>query len=64
MNLADKIVELFCNHDYQIIPEYDDAEERDNLVFELKKGESISFSRLHRCNKCRKEIMLGSGTNY
>jgi hypothetical protein len=53
--------QLFCNHNYKIPPEYDDQEERDTLVRELKQGESIAFSRLHRCEKCNKEKMIGSG---
>lgn len=42
-------------------PEFDDEDERNKLVSELKEGESISFSRIHRCTKCGKEKMIGSG---
>lgn len=60
--MKSKIKKLFCvQHDYSIPEELDDKEERSRLVLELKPGESISFSRLHRCKKCGKEKMLGSG---
>lgn len=57
-----KIQQFFCRHNYEIPKEYDDYEERNRLVSELKEGESISFSRIHRCTKCSKEKMIGSGT--
>lgn len=53
--------QLFCNHDYRIPKELDDEEDRNKLVAELKQGEMISFSRLHRCTKCNKERIIGSG---
>jgi hypothetical protein len=52
---------FFCSHKYKITKEHDDKEERNKLVNELKAGKSISFSRLHRCEKCDKEIMISSG---
>ena len=60
-NLSKWLQQLFCNHKYSIPTEYDDQEERDKLVSELKKGESIAFSLLHRCEKCNKEQVIGSG---
>jgi len=56
-----KLEQLFCNHDYMIPTEYDDEKERDRLVANLGDGESIAFVRLHRCTKCGKEKMIGSG---
>lgn len=58
-----KIREFFCKHDYIIMKEFDDDEERNKLVCELKSGEKIAFSRLHKCKKCFKETMIGSGWN-
>lgn len=52
---------IFCKHEYRIPKEYNDQDERDKLVSELKEGEMIAFSRLHRCKKCGKERMIGSG---
>ena len=43
------------------MPEFDDQEDRDRLVRELKEGESIAFSRMHECKKCYKQQMIGSG---
>lgn len=56
-----KLKQIFCKHEYRIPKEYDDHEERARLVGGLKDGEIISFSRLHRCKKCGKERMIGSG---
>ena len=53
--------QIFCKHNYRIPQEYDDREERDRLVRELEKGETIVFSRLHRCTNCGKERMMGTG---
>ncbi len=55
------IKQLFCIHKYIIMPEYDDEEERNKLISELREGESIAFSRRHKCKKCNKERMIGSG---
>ena len=62
--MIEKLKQIFCNHNYRIIPEFNDKEERNKLVSELKKGESIAFSRLHKCKKCSKEKMIGSGMHY
>ena len=59
--MIQRLKQFFCKHNYRIPKEYDDQEERDRLVSELKEGESIAFSRLHRCKKCGKERMIGSG---
>lgn len=56
--------QFFCVHDYRIPKEYDDQEERDRLTSELREGQSMSFIRLHRCTKCGKEKMIGSGMIY
>ena len=56
-----KLKQIFCIHNYKIMSKHDDQEERDRLVSELKEGEMIAFSRLHKCNKCNKEKMIGSG---
>lgn len=59
--MIQKLKQIFCKHEYRIPKEYDDQEERDRLVSELKEGEMIAFSRLHCCKKCGKERMIGSG---
>lgn len=59
--MIQKLKQIFCKHEYRIPKEYDDQEERDRLVSELKDGDMIAFSRLHRCKKCGKERMIGSG---
>ena len=59
-----KLKQIFCIHKYRIVPKYDDVEERNKLIGELKEGESIAFSRLHECKKCGKEKMIGSGLIY
>ena len=56
-----KLKQLFCKHAYTIMPEFDDEEERNKIIMNLKKGESIAFSRRHKCPKCDKERMIGSG---
>ena len=64
MKLKQFLKQLFCIHKYRIPKEHDDQEERNKLIGELEEGESIAFSRLHRCLKCKKETMIGSGMNY
>ena len=62
--MIQRLKQIFCKHNYRIPKEYDDREERNRLVSELKEDESIAFSRLHRCKKCGKELMIGSGMIY
>ena len=59
--MIEKLKQTFCIHDYRMMPKFDDQEERARLVSELKEGEMIAFSRMHKCKKCNKERMLGSG---
>jgi hypothetical protein len=53
--------QIFCNHDYEIVKEYDDFEERDRLVSNLAQNETIVFSRWHCCQKCGNKRIIGSG---
>ena len=55
----EKLKQFFCKHDYK--QEINDQKERNRLVDKLKDGESISFIRLHKCKKCNKQQMIGSG---
>jgi len=59
--MIEKLKQTFCIHDYRMMPKFDDQEERDRLISELKEGEMIAFSRIHKCKKCNKERILGSG---
>ena len=59
--MIQKLKQVFCKHKYRILKEHDDQEERYRLIFGLKEDEMISFSRPHRCKKCGKERMIGSG---
>jgi hypothetical protein len=47
------IKQLFCRHNYIRL---DDDESP-----ETKYGEMVNMIRLHKCNKCGKEKMIGSG---
>lgn len=60
-DMKQRLKQIFCKHNYIIPKEYDDQEERDRLVIQLQEDEMIAFSRLHRCKKCGKERMIGSG---
>lgn len=59
--LAKKIKQFFCIHNYKIVKEHDDLEERNSIVEKLREGEMVVFLRLHRCTKCGKEKVIGNG---
>ena len=40
------IQQLLCNHRYEIIPEYDDHEERQKIIDNLKDGEMWCFQQI------------------
>lgn len=66
MNIITYFKRLFCRHNYIIPAEYDDIEERERLIANIKSelGEGIEFIRPHRCTKCGKEKNIGSGIIY